>query len=546
MERGGTRAVPPRPAFGPASTPRVPVADSSDDAGLRLTAGTARSTPALAELVVLTLVLVLGYGLRTELLGARSLWIDEALSLELAERGPAAIWATTAAHEPHPPGYYLLLWAWARLTGLGVVPARQLSLVFGLASVLAGWAVGRRLGGGATGLVAAGLLAVHPFQVFASHEVRMYMPLELLGLLATLTLWRAVEAGQTRWWAAYGVLAAAVLWVSYYGALLLVAQAVWLVPRLGNPAHRRGAAVAAGAAFVCYLPWLPHLASSLTSNPVPWRPPLTVRYVADLLATQAFGGHLWGSAGYLVWPAHRSALWSVALAVPFLAVAALGLQAVRQRGAGSLLALTWALPLVVVVAASVPLGRLAAYEYHVTYLQPYLAVLVAAGLFELPKRLDPRWRTAAALAAGCVLLGILAAAVHNMQVGREYQVYRYDLAARFLRSLRKPGEVAVYYNDVSFSVLRWYGATDPPFVRIRPDPRRWSREGARPLLEAGLRPLRPSHERVWLVLSLPWPEGSLRDLFEMLGRKGYRQTVAADFGGVRVVGLVRGASGGRR
>ena len=490
--------------------------------------------------LLLLFSLCLALLLRLELLRDRSLWIDEALSLKLVEQGPQAILTTTATAEPHPPGYYLMLWLWTRAFPLGITQARVLSLVFGTASVVLTWVIGRELIGPTAGLTAAALVALNPFQIFASNEARMYMPLQFAGLLATAALWNAVRIGRRSWWLLYGLLCASVAWLSYYGFLLLAAHGLWLLPRLA----RRGSvrthyALAVGAGVSAYSAWLPYVWSSITSNPVPWRPPPTLRYVADVLATQAFGGHVWGAAGYLVWPPHGSAFRSAVLALPFLGLAFLAVRHRERKEAVGLLGCSWGVPVATVVGASLVLGRVAAYEYHLTYLQPYLAILVAAGLMVLVRAIPGSSGRVAALAMSAGLLTILAAGVNGAQAGREYQVYRFDAAARFLASVRGSGDVVIYYNDVSYEVLRWYARQDPPYIRVRPSPRVWSREAAARQLRHALTALRNEHGRLWLVLCLPVPEGSFGDLFDWLAKRGYRQTVAADFGGVRVVGMFR-------
>jgi 4-amino-4-deoxy-L-arabinose transferase-like glycosyltransferase len=491
-----------------------------------------------AELAWLVVVLLVGLSLRLQLLLGRPLWIDEALSLETASQLPAAIWATSAREEPHPPGYYLLLRAWVNVTGLGGTDARWLSLPFGLASILATWQLGRRVGGQAVGILAAGLLALNPYQVFASGEVRMYALLAFLGLVATHVLLTAVDRGTSRPWAAYGAVAAAVGYVSYYGFLLLLAHLAWIAGSRVRPTWRQ--LFAAAAAFaLCYLPWLPHLATSLASNPVPWRPPLSPKYVAELLATQAFGGHVWGTPGYLNSLTAAPAINSLLLALPFLVFAAEGVRNGLKRRAATLLLCSWVCPLGVVVVASRVLGRVAAYDYHVSYLQPYLAILAGAGLVSASSRWTTEVQRPVLLVVAALLVGFQAVAIRNLMTDPKYHVYRFDLVARVLEREARPGDVTIYFNDVAFRVLRWYREPTTPYVRIRPDPRRWSREATRPLLEKGVRALKPEHRRVWLVLAVPVPEGSAEDLVKLLSDRGYKETKRAAFGGVALVAFAR-------
>lgn len=102
------------------------------------------------------------------------LWFDELASLVFAEQPLARLWSGWMVRENSPPLYYSLLHGWITLAGEGDVAVRLLSIVIGLLGILAGWALGRRLGGARAGLIAAALLAVSASHVAFSQEVRGY------------------------------------------------------------------------------------------------------------------------------------------------------------------------------------------------------------------------------------------------------------------------------------------------------------------------------------------------------------------------------------
>ncbi len=490
------------------------------------------SRPSRVLLGLLSVLLVAG-GIRLELLAARSLWVDEAFSLHIAASGPGQIVNTSRHSEPHPPGYYLLLWGWQRLAGSGFVLARLPSVFFGLLAVLLTWFVGRSVWGDWAGLAAAAVVAFHPFQVFASNEVRMYALLTAAGLAATFALLEAIQDPQcTRKWLLYGVLAAAVGYVSYYGFLLLVGHAAGAGVWAARSRTWRGPAVAVGVALLCYAPWLPWLLPSATSNPVPWRPPVSWSYPLGLLATQTFGGHLLGSPAY-----HGGGPVTVqwlALAVSFAVVLAVGLARSARGEAGSLvLATAWLVPVALVVAASVLLNKEVAYYYHLTYLQPYAALMLVSGVSGIAGAFAGSRRNVVALLGLALMLVVVGAAAHVVQTGSR-EVYRFDLAARWLeRHRRKKEDVTIYFLASGSLVLHHYYKPSGPEVAIHADPRRWTLEETRPLLEKGVEPLRPKHKRVWLVLTPPFPPGSVQELVRLLEGKGYRPApTGVAFGGV--------------
>jgi len=72
------------------------------------------------RVIWLLLILLMALILRSAFLGGKSVWLDEAFSVWMAERPVERIWTTTA--DPHPPLYYLMLKAWMFLAGWPSTP----------------------------------------------------------------------------------------------------------------------------------------------------------------------------------------------------------------------------------------------------------------------------------------------------------------------------------------------------------------------------------------------------------------------------------------
>jgi len=136
--------------------------------------------PSAAAVIAAWLIVALALAARLFRADAQSLWYDEGTSAQLAGRTAREI-VTAAAGDIHPPLYYLLLAAWSRLFGHGVVALRALSAILGTAQVAATLAIGRRLGGARLGLVAGLLAATSPYLIWYGQEVRMYVLAAALG-----------------------------------------------------------------------------------------------------------------------------------------------------------------------------------------------------------------------------------------------------------------------------------------------------------------------------------------------------------------------------
>jgi uncharacterized membrane protein len=492
----------------------------------------------LLPIGALTGVAVIALALRLELLSSRSLWIDEALSLDIAARGPAEIVSLSRAAEPHPPGYYLLLWGWQLLFGDTVATARTLSLLFGLAAVLLTWAMGRRLFGQAIGLSAAGIVALHPFQIFASNEIRMYPLLATLGLAATLSLAGALEKPhRLTLWAIYGLLAAAIAYTSYYGLLLLAGHAAAVCAVVRGRAPWRGPAVGVAVALACYSPWISSFVPSVTSNPVPWRPPFTWAYPLEILISQTFGGHLLDTPAYHA-SGPPSLLW-VALVAPFVVLLLLGARKATRSNHGVLLLCSCLVPIVLVVGVSAALNKVVAYQYHLSYIVPYAACLLALGGASVVERVAADQKRTAALGLAILVLAYMGPAALTVQRGTR-EVYRFDVAARWLAERRRLGDVTIYFTETGQRVLRRYLVARGPEIAIAPSPRRWTLEESEELLRRAVAPLEARHRRIWLVLTPPFPPGSAEDLIRLLEEKGYRTNDRGmSFGGVFIQLLER-------
>lgn len=116
------------------------------------------------------------------------LWYDEVFSASLARLTLANLWLA-ALGDVHPPAYYLLLWGWAKVWGYSEIALRLPSVLAGLALI---WVVDRLANSldmtRPARLLATGLTALAPFQVYYSQEVRVYSMLMLACSLAALAL----------------------------------------------------------------------------------------------------------------------------------------------------------------------------------------------------------------------------------------------------------------------------------------------------------------------------------------------------------------------
>lgn len=228
--------------------------------------------------------------LRLARLSWQPLWWDEGYSIYFAtEPLGRMLWLT--AHDIHPPLYYALLHFWTSAAGDGPESTRLLSVLIGVLAVGVLWWLARVLYPESSRIawVSALLLAVSPFHIYYSQEVRMYGLAMVLGMASTGFLWRLVVEERTsrRSWIAYVIATTAALYALYYMALLLLAQVVWaLTVRDVRVRCWRRLLAAWAAIFLLFLPWLLYAA------------PLLVGYVGQKVASDQ--DQPLGAVAYLV------------------------------------------------------------------------------------------------------------------------------------------------------------------------------------------------------------------------------------------------------
>src|SRR5687767_5243409 len=177
-------------------------------------------TPVLA-MAALTIATVVGVLAR--LPTSSALWLDEALSVNIAALPPAELLAALR-HDGSPPLYFLALHAWAGVFGDGNGAVRALSSLFSIAALPLAYVIGRRIGGTLAGHAAVVLFAINPFLVRYATETRMYSLVVFLTLLATLSVFRARDVASWPRLIAVSVVSGALALTHYWSGFFLMAM----------------------------------------------------------------------------------------------------------------------------------------------------------------------------------------------------------------------------------------------------------------------------------------------------------------------------------
>jgi mannosyltransferase len=162
------------------------------------------------------------------LLDGKSFWLDELYSYTFATLPLSDFWTTVSQYEGNMVLYYVLLRLWLTV-GDSPFWIRTLSALLGVGVVASTYVLATRLFGRRAGLSAALLLAINPSVVAYAQEARAYTLFLLLVLYSNVLYIRAVENGRASTWVAYAVTISLAVYSHFFGALVLLAQAVALL-----------------------------------------------------------------------------------------------------------------------------------------------------------------------------------------------------------------------------------------------------------------------------------------------------------------------------
>ena len=400
-------------------------------------AAAAQARPALYTLAVTFLTLTAG-ALRLYHLTARSLTLDDGFSLFVA-RTNGAEFLHSLASELNMAAYYILLRCWVQL-GHGEFWVRLLSVLLATATIPAIYFVGARLFGRDAGIVAALLLAVHPYDVELSQAVRSYALAILLVTLSTLCALRLLDnitlVNQTGY-----VLISAVAIYSHFLAALVVGAELLLLIYLRRESWRRWLRLIAALALLL-LPIIVYMLHA-HSSPLAWVPRVNGRQLLDVLYSLTATKER--ALGYVV-------MWLIA--------ACCAIRGPQNTSWPYRFALTWLLAPLIAAAALIPFQSLWVPRFFAICI-PAGTLLAAAGVTQLM-----RWSRCAAIFALLLLVITSSSGVRFYLRHPQFSV-DWRAAIQYLLPRLQPGDQVAMdpYARFVFDYYRdEYSEPLPPFT----------------------------------------------------------------------------------
>jgi mannosyltransferase len=480
----------------------------------------------------LALLVLLALALRGPNLGRDSLWFDEAISYLTAQLPLARILDNTV-QSSHPPFYYLLLSVWQGVVPLTDAALRLFGVVWDLLLVVAVHSLAAALlGRKRVALLAALLVAISPFHILYSHELRMYTLVMLLVTAGAYAYWRARPSRGWRGWLAMAALFFVAVYSHLFAFLALAGIGIHALLERHNRRALWRTGIATALVCLAFVPWAVTMANESQSDLGSLRPlhPETLNPIkplsapAFLLFGQTYRPLVVG--GLDARPVYTGVILflSLAMAVVFL----MELRRLRREGAPP------GLTLILLIAGFVLFGPVTVYMLRPYFLpertmaaaSPFLLIWLA---WATTRRQSPLPYLVGAAAVFMVVGAIL---YHSG--GPIKPPYRE--AIRFIAANRAEGDAIVHTSDGSYlPALRYERLPQHALLAGDPDPRKpepvyrsvggqiWTREEA---LTRG--------ERLWLVVAL---EHSVAWQQEQAAyfRENLHEVALHDYGGIAII-----------
>jgi mannosyltransferase len=454
---------------------------------------------------LLLLIVAVGAYLRFHMLGVRSLWPPECFSVLLAWQPWPMFLRTMWWGEANMAFYYTLLRGWA-LLGDSEAWLQGLSALFGVLTIPAVYALGKRFLGRKVGLFAAALLAVHSAHINHSEQMRCYSLWILLAVLSTYCFLALLESPHRKvLWLLYIFLAVLLIYTQVFGIFLLSAHWLAVIPRIKRLRIWKILAMIAAIGLLC----LPMELVMLLRNrgQLGWIPPVSISGVWEvfrsIVGTDVLGPH--DLATTLVLSILYVVTWILAVSGIFRAK---HFQSSESAAKTAVVVLTWSLVFPFVVITAISFARPILYPRYLLMSLPAAVLLAGQGLSTI-ERSVARGRLAS-LAALLVMSALAFVGTHRFDSELKDSGNDFRGVSNYILEHKEPGDAVIFYNFSVSWAFDYYTrrfhetggkGSSPPVLEP------WPFE--RDSIERRTAPYR----RVWVILqqTLPTPESIVND-----------------------------------
>lgn len=206
------------------------------------------------EAPILCILAALFVGIRMWNLQSFCLDSDEIFSLLCARYTFPHLLHSVRVDVVHPPFFYILLWVWRAIGGESLLWLRLLPFLLSLAALVPAWIIFRQLELTAPArIIALALLAINDYQVFHARYVRMYALFFLLSLISVALYNGILERETKRRWIALAAVNLLLVYTQYFGWMVIGIQGLHLL--LMDRRKLKPFLIAMSAVALLFAPW---------------------------------------------------------------------------------------------------------------------------------------------------------------------------------------------------------------------------------------------------------------------------------------------------
>lgn len=396
------------------------------------------------DILWLALITVFAGVLRTLYLDSQGITLDESFSIFLGRTSSANFLHSVWHSELNMVLYYLLLRGWMHF-GHSEWLIRMLGVLLSTATVPAIYFLALRLFDRRIGIVAALLLAVHPYHLMLAQRARSYPLLILLVSLSSLYFVRGLQKPAWTTWGAFATLSAAAVYSHFFAVFVILAQLLSLVFLARKLIPWNMLAVSLALLVILLLPFALFLLTNATASHVAWVPDFSLQHV------------LWVFYSLTLSKARcftYVALWCIAAWTAFRA------SSLDRRWPYQFTFAWLVVPVVLTIATSLVQPLL--IERFLSICIPATVLLAAAGILQLS-----RWSRPVALGLLALIIFYSASAIRFYDKHPEFAEGWKEASNSILKRVQ-PGDtvIAEGLTGLTFDYYRdTFGGKLPPLAR---------------------------------------------------------------------------------
>lgn len=192
----------------------------------------------------------------------QSLWLDEATQAILSQNSIYSIIFQRGV-DFHPPLSYLIMHFWIKI-GAFEIWLRIPSVIFGILTVWLTYKLAMNIFNKKIAMLATFFMAINPYHIYYSQEVRMYSPAAFFGLLSVFFLNLLLVKKQIHYSISYILSTSALIYTHYDGVFLIFAQLLFAL--LFFRSRIKMFFLNQSAILILYIPWIPQLIIQLKNG----------------------------------------------------------------------------------------------------------------------------------------------------------------------------------------------------------------------------------------------------------------------------------------